>query len=64
MFKTLLSLLILVSPHVMAEWAPELPVGSKFPTFAAEDQTKQKWTNTSLIGSNGLVLFFNRSTSW
>jgi hypothetical protein len=59
----LLMILIFAQP-VFADWAENYPVGSDFPEISAEDQTKQVWTNSKLIGANGLIFFVNRSTSW
>lgn len=64
MRHAVLSLLIIFSPHVLAEWAGNHPVGSAFPDVTAQDQTNKKWTNHELIGANGLIFFVNRSTSW
>ena len=61
---TFLILLFLPVLSFAAEWAPDYPVGSKLPPFRAPDQMGTLWTNETIMGQNGAVFFFNRSTSW
>ena len=56
--------LLISAPSSYAEWAESAPVGSAFPQIDALDQHGKQWTNAELLGGHGLVLFFNRSTSW
>ena len=46
------------------EWAAGIPAGTPFPNINANDQDGQPWTNKELIGENGLVFFFVRSSDW
>lgn len=46
------------------DWATGIPEGTAFPNVNALDQNSQIWTNRELIGENGLILFFVRSSDW
>ena len=46
------------------DWAEGIPEGTAFPNVDAIDQNSQTWTNRELIGENGLILFFVRSSDW
>jgi len=48
----------------MAEWAEDIPVGSPLPDIQATDQHGNPMDFSSLSGTNGLALFFNRSVVW
>jgi len=61
----LLSLLLTITPSVMAdEWAPKEPVGMPFPRVNAVSQFGEHWDTGKLLGKNGLLFLFNRSTDW
>jgi hypothetical protein len=45
-------------------WASGVPVGTPFPNINANDQNGQTWTNKQLVGENGLVFYFMRSSNW
>ena len=64
--RNLIFLILLLVPVLSfaSEWAPDYPVGSKLPPFEAPDQMGVLWTNKRIMGQNGAVFFFNRSTSW
>jgi hypothetical protein len=47
-----------------AEWASDLPDGSTLPMLAAPDTQGVLQTNDTLMGENGLLLQFNRSSDW
>lgn len=45
-------------------WAERLPVGSTLPAFTALNTEGEKTGSEALMGSNGLLLLFNRSVVW
>ena len=45
-------------------WAPGQPVGSMLPEFTLPDSTGTPREISSLRGSQGMLLLFNRSTDW
>ncbi|MBD3648788.1 MAG: hypothetical protein HUJ31_15355 [Pseudomonadales bacterium] len=60
-----LLLLILASPFAYsAEWAEGLPTDTTFPNIEATDQFGKTWTLEQLLGENGMLFLFNRSTGW
>ena len=46
------------------QWAPEHPVGSPLPQFRLENHEGIASSIAELMGTNGTLLFFNRSTDW
>jgi|AntAceMinimDraft_12_1070368.scaffolds.fasta_scaffold225897_2 hypothetical protein len=46
------------------EWASALPDGSNLPLIEAPDTQGVLQTNDTLMGENGLLLQFNRSSDW
>ena len=58
--------LVLTAPATASEyvdsWGPS--VGTTIPEASFEDQAGQPRTFTRLMGSRGLLLFFNRSADW
>ena len=60
----ILSCMLLAAPAAGAEWAEKEAVGSPFPEIEATDQNGNHWNLKELIGPQGLIFFFNRSTSW
>ncbi|MDE0348653.1 MAG: hypothetical protein OXM56_02950 [Gammaproteobacteria bacterium] len=58
--------LVLAAPATASEyvdgWGP--PVGTTIPEASFDDQAGQPRTFTGLMGSRGLLLFFNRSADW
>ncbi|MBT4162470.1 MAG: hypothetical protein HOE54_14280 [Gammaproteobacteria bacterium] len=61
---------LLIATNIMAAcaddwtWAPDLKVGQKLPNFEALDSNDSVRHSKELRGSNGMMLFFNRSTVW
>jgi hypothetical protein len=49
-------------PNANLKTGPD--IGQKVPSFSAVDQTGRVRNFDSLKGTNGLVLFFNRSVDW
>jgi hypothetical protein len=49
-------------PNANLKTGPE--IGQKIPGFSALDQTGRVRNFDSLKGTNGLILFFNRSVDW
>jgi len=47
-----------------AEWATSLPNGAMLPMIEAPDAQGLQQTNDTLMGENGLLLQFNRSSDW
>jgi hypothetical protein len=47
-----------------ADWAPTLPAGATLPMIDAPDTKGVPQTNDTLMGENGLLLQFNRSSDW
>jgi hypothetical protein len=64
MRSAVLLLIFIFAQPASADWAENYPVGSDFPEISAKDQTNRIWTNSNLMGKNGLIIFVNRSTSW
>tara|TARA_E500000331_G_C17145890_1_gene664908 strand:+ start:518 stop:757 length:240 start_codon:yes stop_codon:yes gene_type:complete len=58
------ALLIMPLTSPADDWAVGIPEGTPFPNVNAVDQSGQTWSNKELIGENGLVLFFVRSSDW
>jgi hypothetical protein len=46
------------------EWAPALLNGATLPAIEAPDTLGQIQTNETLMGENGLLMQFNRSSDW
>ncbi len=63
-----LPLLLLLSSTANAEdgfvWAPAQPLGSTLPAFEVVDNAGNPTQISQLIGKNGTLLFFSRSTDW
>jgi len=55
--------LIGISP-LYADWAAGIPTGTEFPQIKALDHTTNERTNENLMGENGLLFYFNRSSDW
>jgi len=51
-------------PSLSAEWAKGIPVGAEFPNIKAQDHTANPQANEKLMGENGMLFFFNRSSDW
>ena len=45
-------------------WAPDFPVGSTIPEFAAQDQDGNLQTFQDLVGEKGLLFMLSRSFDW
>lgn len=60
----LLNLLMLSATLASCQHMPGIETGKKAPAFQARDQYGKKWTLSSLMGPNGLVLLFFRSADW
>lgn len=54
---------LLISP-LYAEWADEIPVGKEFPQVQAQDHLANPRTTDNLMGQNGLLYLFVRSSDW
>ena len=60
-----LSLLqLLFATPLYAEWAAGIPIGTEFPQVSAQDHQGTSRSNENLMGENGLLFFFNRSSDW
>ena len=62
LFVTALQLIF--TPTIYADWAAGIPTGTEFPQIKAQNQNDQQLTNDNLIGANGLLFFFTRSSDW
>jgi hypothetical protein len=60
----LLTTLVWLGQGQAAEWATALPNGATLPMIEAPDTQGLQQTNDSLMGENGLLLQFNRSSDW
>jgi hypothetical protein len=60
----LLTTLAWLSQGHAAEWATALPNGATLPMIQAPDTQGLQQTNDTLMGENGLLLQFNRSSDW
>lgn len=58
---TLCAMVVSVSAE---DWAPNFPVGSALVQISAVDQYGVSQNFEKLRGPSGLLLLFNRSTSW
>ena len=54
----------LLSAVASAQQMPGLAAGKSAPTLQTPDQFGKEQTNASLMGRNGLVLLFFRSSDW
>ena len=50
------------TPIDVASLGPQ--VGELVPEFSLPDQNGQVWTRDSIMGPNGAILLFQRSTDW
>ena len=63
--STLVSCFLLLPAGIAADdWAANVPVGSIAPELQAIDQHDKDRNLDNLMGENGLMLMFNRSTVW
>lgn len=64
--KIALFLLVISFANSLAaeEWAKEFKPGNPLPDVAAIDQWGKEQSTQTLMGTNGLIFFFNRSTVW
>jgi hypothetical protein len=60
----LLTTLVWLGQGQAAEWATALPNGATLPMIEAPDTQGLLQTNDTLMGENGLLLQFNRSSDW
>ena len=60
----LIMLLTTAAAATGAGWAPDFPIGSSIIPINALDQHEQPPNLENLKGAKGLLLLFNRSTTW
>ena len=63
LFSLTIAQLLLSSP-LYADWAEEIPIGAAFPRIQAQDHLVNPRTNENLMGENGLLYLFVRSSDW
>jgi peroxiredoxin len=63
LFSLTIAQLLLISP-LYADWAEEIPIGAAFPRIQAQDHLVNPRTNENLMGENGLLYLFVRSSDW
>lgn len=62
--RALFTLLLLLPLATFAEWAADFPVGADAPAIKATAASGERLTNDNVMGQQGAVFFFTRSTSW
>ena len=63
LFSLTIAQLLFTSP-LYADWAEDVPIGAEFPQIQAQDHLVKSRTNENLVGENGLLYLFVRSTDW
>ncbi|MFT4714517.1 MAG: hypothetical protein ACJAVI_000799 [Candidatus Azotimanducaceae bacterium] len=63
LFSLTIAQLLLIGP-LYADWAEDVPIGAEFPQIQAQDHLAKTRTNENLMGENGLLYLFVRSSDW